>query len=326
MGDYSAYAMTGTFDSTDWRGYVKPYIGNGYQEREEPWVPGAQDIPVLITMHIARLFREPEYTLATRHDWSKIQRILRRTWPVRPPTFAECPPSPWPQRFAFDTEFNPSTYDGDTSLVRYSMSWGVHDEQTCVVEEEDIKTPLVAGRLTVVTQSAPADIYRLAKVVGIPARDVWTTFRIHDTIVKHAVLHPDHPHDLNYLGSIYASINRWKHLADDHPQLYAGCDAFGTLEVDNALERELDADPRSRWIYENVDGPAHRIFVDAQRRGVRTDPERITEVVGVLETATQDAQAHARAAVGWPINLGSSQQVGHQLYTVEGIKKPRGYK
>jgi len=323
QGDYAARVLTGTDDSTSWRGYVKPLIGYGL-ETGVPWVPGAHDIPVLITMHLARLFREPKYMLPVKHDWTKIPRLLRRTWPRVPPKFVDQPPHPWPQRFAFDTEFPQNLGPGDTMMHRFSMSWGVNDGETCVVESDDVVQPRLAGRPRVITQYAPADIYRLARVVGIAPWDLWSTFLIEDTMVKHATLHADHPHDLNFLGSIWASINRWKHLAEENPQLYAGCDALGTLEVDMGLEREFEADSISARVYREIDQPAHRVFVEAQRAGIATNPQRITEVVEILRHATTEARQRAQAAVGWPMNVGSASQVGHQLYTVEGIKKPRG--
>jgi hypothetical protein len=209
-------------------------------------------------------------------------------------------------------------------MHRFSMSWGVNDGETCVVESDDVVQPRLAGRPRVITQYAPADIYRLARVVGIAPWDLWSTFLIEDTMVKHATLHADHPHDLNFLGSIWASINRWKHLAEENPQLYAGCDALGTLEVDMGLEREFEADSISARVYREIDQPAHRVFVEAQRAGIATNPQRITEVVEILRHATTEARQRAQAAVGWPMNVGSASQVGHQLYTVEGIKKPRG--
>jgi DNA polymerase I-like protein with 3'-5' exonuclease and polymerase domains len=154
-------------------------------------------------------------------------------------------------------------------------------------------------------------------------KDAWRAFLIEDTVQKHAVLYSDMPHDLNFLGSLYASINRWKHLAGSYPEIYAGCDALGTWEVDVALERELSADPRSRVVWEQIDRPAIEIFTEAQYAGLRTNPERVKAVAGMLEEETRDAQARATAACGWPINIGSPPQVAHRLFNVEKLKLPR---
>jgi len=166
----------------------------------------------------------------------------------------------------------------------------------------------------VVTQYAPADIEHLA---DLSARDPWRAFTIDDTVWKHAALYSDHPHDLNYLGSIYSSMNRWKHLSEIEPQLYAGADAYGTWEVNQALEREFKRDPASRNVYENIDRPVLEYFVKAQYRGQRVDRARVKAVMDMLELDRDEAQARAIAVVGWPMKLSSPQQVAHRLYQEE---------
>ena len=161
-------------------------------------------------------------------------------------------------------------------------------------------------------------------MMGMDWRDaVWNSYLIEDTVWKHAVLWSDHPHDLNYLGSLYSSFNRWKHLADTDPVLYSGLDAVGLLEVDQALGRELDADPASRRVWETIDRPALREFVRAQYRGLRTDPQRVKEVVSLLQGVATEASLKAQAIAGWPINVGSPSQVAQRLYAIEGLRPKR---
>ena len=137
------------------------------------------------------------------------------------------------------------------------------------------------------------------------------------------MLFRSHPHDLNYLGSLYSSFNRWKHLSATDPILYSGLDAVGLLECDRALEREFDADSQSRSVWESIDRPALAEFVRAQYIGLRTDPRRIDEVADMLRAETEDAQLKAQAICGWPINVGSGPMTGHRLYAIEGIKPIR---
>jgi DNA polymerase I-like protein with 3'-5' exonuclease and polymerase domains len=159
---------------------------------------------------------------------------------------------------------------------------------------------------------------------GMNWRDeVWDRYLIEDTVWKHATLWSDHPHDLNYLGSLYGSFNRHKHLSESDPILYSGLDATVLLEVDRALERELGADPASRRVWETIDRPALRSFVTAQYRGLRTDPSRIRDVVSLLQGETDEASLKAQAIAGWPINVGSPSQVAHRLYAIEGLRPKR---
>src|SRR3990172_4160923 len=143
QGDYAAMMLTGRTvsdgdTSTGWRGYLLPYIEQPPIVPAEPWVPLPGDLPVLVTVHLARLFREPWLTLPTRRDWTKVPRILRHLWPSQPPRFIDVPPETWPDTFTFDTEFyrkeGREDGDPDTRLVRYSLSWGPGDGETAVVE------------------------------------------------------------------------------------------------------------------------------------------------------------------------------------------------
>lgn len=322
QGDYAAMMLTGDWSSTEWRGYAVPYIGQRPVDDSQPWVPTPHDLPVLVTVHLARLYREPELKLPTRMDWTKVSRMLRRTWPRKPPAFRFEPIERWPSAFAFDTEYVPG-FEGFASsdLVCYSMSWGTGDRQTAVVEQSEHERPVWEGRPRVITQYAPADVRHLQRLTGV--KDAWRAFLIEDTVQKHAALYSDMPHDLNFLGSLFASINRWKHLAGSDPEIYSGCDALGTWEVDVALERELSADPRSRVVWEEIDRPAIEIFTEAQYAGLRTNPERVKAVAGLLVEETHDAQARATAACGWPINIGSPPQVAHRLFNIEKLKLPR---
>lgn len=335
QGDYASVLLTGRTvsdgdSSTGWRGYVVPYLGQPPTVYEQPWVPLPGDLPVLVTVHLARLFREPWLTLPTRRDWSKVPRILRHLWPQRPPRFVERPPDEWPAYFTFDTEFyrkdGHEDNDPDTQLIRYSMSWGPGDGETAVVEwtpEHRAPVPPRDIRPRAVTQYAPADVWHLSRI-SHTGRDVWDRFLIEDTVWKHATLWSDHSHDLNFLGSIYSRFNRWKHLSDTDPVLYSGLDAVGLWDVDQALERELNADPLSRKVWETIDRPALGEFVRAQYKGLATNPARVDEAVRLLKGRAEDAQARGRAICGWPINIGSPPQVSKRLYEVEGIKVPRG--
>ena len=327
QGDYAAVTLTGGTVG-EWRGYVRPLVSvHPRPVVSEPWVPSGDYMPVLLTVHLARLFREPSLTLSTRLDWAKVPRILTGKWPRRPPEFAEGPPQEWPEVFAFDTEYWHEEGSAPTSarLTRWSAAWGTGDGETCVVEAGHAGPRLFHGRPRVITQYAPADVHHLAALTGTDWRDsVWQQFLIEDTVWKHAVLWSDHPHDLNYLGSLYSSFNRWKHLSESDPILYSGLDAVGLLEVDIALERELHADPASRQVWQSIDRPALGEFVRAQYRGLRTDPSRVNEVVGQLQAETVDAQRKAQAIVGWPINLASNPQVSQRIFDIEQLGRPLG--
>lgn len=326
QGDYAALAHTGDSSSTDWRGWLVPHVdsvaGRGQVHLSSVWTPTPRDLPVLVTVHLARLYRDASLKLATKMDWAKVGRVLAGKWPRRPPAFRDVPFVHWPRRFAFDTEFELND-DYSGRLHRYSASFGTGDLETTVVEASDHVRPRLEGRPNLITQYAPADMRQLSRLAGLPLRELWTAFLVDDTVFKHASLYSDTEHNLDYLGSLYASFNRWKHLGDVAPQQYAGCDALGTLEVDNSLNLELNRDPQTRQVYETIDRPTIRHFVEAQYAGLMVYQKRRIEIETMLEAEVADARAHAIAAAGWPLNVGSPEQVSHRLFTVEGLKPPR---
>lgn len=313
QGAYALQGLTGERDVDSWRGYALDMAASSHLV--EPWAPRmGRDVPVLATMHLARLFCEPTLTLATMADWAKLARLLKGTWPRKPPAFTTHPPAAWPKRFTFDTEFDRQT----KWLQRWSMAYrGLQQEPVVkVVERSKSLPPVFTGsEHTAVSQYTPADMRHLAWVSQVP----WTTFQVEDTVWKHAVLYSDHPHDLNYLGSLWSSMNRWKHLSEADPLLYAGCDAWGLWEVDEALEGELRRDPLSAKVWTTIDRPAIPYFVEAQYRGLRVSARRLGEVIGQLHHEARDSQARATAIAGWPLSLASPAQVAHRLFKVERL-------
>ena len=332
LGDYGAQVLTGE-GIGDWRGYLRPVSGRALPESlrldgvNEPWIPNAQDHKVLVSVWPPDLHKQPSLTMATRADWSKVARIMAGKWPRRPPSYLENPVKVWPAEFAFDTEYYYTDGSSLTTLIRYSLAWGTGDNECTVVERGDHRLPVLQGKPRVVSQYAPADMRHLDRLSGGRgdglSASFWNTFTIEDAVWKHAVLWSDQDHDLNYLGSIYSSFNRWKHLSTENPRLYSALDACGLFEIDTALQRELDADPQSKRVWEGIDRPALGEFVRAQYRGLRTDPARVQQVIGQLEEVMLKASRKGVASVGWPINVGSDKQTAHQLYKVEGLKVPR---
>lgn len=313
LGVYATYALTGEARGEDVgdeeerkpdpRGYLLHMLG---QDRQ------GGPPSVFVSPHPARLFgKQPQYEPVVRRDWRKVGRILAGTWPRQPPSFLYEPLQTWPGDFALDTEFTPQG-----KLVRYSMTWGGRDGETAVVEAEAHLRPVWNGVPRITVQYAPADVLHLQHLSGV--EDPWRAFDLQDTVWLHALLWPDLPHNLNFLGSLYGSINRWKHLADVDPQLYAGCDSLVTWEVKEALEAELGRDPQLARVWE-MDKQVLKHFVRGQQWGLAVDRGRAKEVQGELKERMEVARRQMQAVVGWPINPGSGPQVGKRLWEEERL-------
>jgi hypothetical protein len=272
------------------------------------------DLPVLATVHLAAIFRDPSLSLPTRMDWAKVPRILRGEWPVSFPGFKTEPPQVWPRVSAFDTEFDPLT----RGLTRFSLFDG--RERPWVIEAQDVGQVALSpySTPTVYMHNVEADILHLERMMGPRVHQ----FRIEDTMLMHSVLWSDLPHDLEYLGSLFARINRWKHLGYDSLDYSAG-DAIGTWDVAMALAKEMEEDPQSTWVYRHSVFPLIPTIMEAEKVGLELDQERVLQAIEHFETEREMVSLEAQVYAGYGINLGSPEQVGRWLYEVEkiGVKK-----
>ena len=331
QGDYALLWATGESSSTNWRGWVLPFKGTAASGAKlhlsSIWVPTPQDLPVLATVHLARLYKpKSEWLyLPTAKDWGKAARVLQRTWPSSCPPFRSAYRPPWPSiPFAFDTEFYTREDFGPT-LIRYSIAWESREKgsQICVVEGGAPHYPVPVRGLHVIAQNWWADLANFEALTGV--NDAYLHNTLHDLMLAHSVLYSDMPHDLDFLGSIYSSMNRWKHLREREgaAQLYSAADAWGAWECWPSIQAEFEKDPRSREIYSEYVRPMIPVIQKAQAQGRRVWKPRIIEGVESMQYQREDAQLRAQAAAGWPINLASPQQVGAQLYGAEGLPQPR---
>jgi uracil-DNA glycosylase family 4 len=332
MGEHALWATTGEGMEkrrtlSAWRGWVLPSALPNAPRRvpNYVWTPGEDGrVPVLATYHLAYLFRDPSAHTPAQSDWRKVARILAGTWPEALPAIDPQPPAEWPRRAAFDTEFVIAT----RALIRYSLAWRAADgtPQVHVVEAADATPVPTPDQVAVIMHNAAADVPFLSMV--IPGAMV----SVEDTMYAHAALWPGKSedesevavgtaHTLEYVGSLYARVNRWKHLSESNPREYSGADALGTWDVAMALDREFTRDPQSRAVYQLM-LRCLPIISRAHHEGLRVDQAYALEALAALEARMADATLQGHMAAGWPMSVGSPAQVQHHLYTVEGMRPP----
>lgn len=348
LGDYALWATTGE-DGGDpppyeisrkiagWRGWTLPWSPFQRRTHLDIWTPpgphsgpltlerssttpGAAE-PVLghtrgdhtpivyVTLHPASVYEAPWLRPAVLRDWQKLGELLAGRWPLPLPRIQRRMTA-WPPEFAYDTEF---WEQGQTQrLVRWSAA--TQDEVWCVEAGVRVPPPPTEPPLVVMHQ-ADADIDRLHKFFG------GLKIRHEDTMYAHHALHAELAHGLDFLGSLYARTNRWKHLVNNSPVTYSAGDAFGTWDVWCALKGELARDPQSEWVYRNCLLPLLQIVARARRVGILVDRERARLAVRSLQEAQLEQVCRVQAASGWPLNLNSGFHVAAQGY---GVEKWRG--
>src|SRR5574338_1016641 len=320
LGEWPLWAATGE-DGGDpppygisrkvggWRGWTLPYSPFMRQALPNIWTPNSSTSGVgcvYVSLHPASIYESPWMKPAAMRDWQKLGELLAGRWP-RPLPPVERTMARWPDEFAYDTEFY--EHAGRQVLTRWSASDG---ERVWVVEASEPHPPHLNRNYHVVLHQADADVDTLEGTLG-------PRYSLDDTMYAHAALHAELAHDLDFLGSLYARTNRWKHLVRTNPVVYSAGDALGTWDVWRALRAELARDHDTRRVYETCLLPLLPIVARARRMGIRVEQKRAEASVRALREAQRVLQLGAMAAAGWPLSLSSAKQVTTHLYDVEGL-------
>lgn len=312
--------------TSEWRGWLLPHKTHQIDSGSTICTPqvGQYPPPVLSTYTNKDVAIRPEMQLPSRMDWVKVGRYLRGEWPNALGEIIDKPFHIWPSVCSYDTEF---TYPGPKRLLRINVA--TPDRRVWVIEAENVKKYTLVKPVKIIAHNWIADLGFLRQQVG-PEKYI----QLEDTMYMNSVLWSGMAREkdddsrkglglgqgLDFLGSMYASINRWKHLSLSNPRVYAAGDAVATLDVWDNLQAQFAQDVQSEWIYRNCVLPLLPIIYEAEERGMKVNRARAREVAAALEERTRQAELKAQAYVGWPILMSSAAQVGHQLYGVEGVK------
>ena len=293
----------------------------------------------LAVLHIADLFREPKMVLPSQMDWARIPRILKGALPKPVPPRPVCVPGAcedalnWmgdmiaspPDYFVLDTEY---TISGKTLLTLGLGARRGDSFSGCQVMQiprlhswERLALPktlhTLVGVAPVVVQNLMADLPVLRDNWQIP----FTAYKqIEDLMLAHALLWTEFPHDLEFLASLYSAYPKLKHLSERDPALYNWGDVLATDESWQAVARDLRADPQTEHIYRTRSLPLAFVLIRGHEAGVKVDKLYAQSSLIKLGVVTHRANLRAQATAGYPINVGSTQQVQKILLERDGIK------
>jgi len=92
------------------------------------------------------------------------------------------------------------------------------------------------------------------------------------------------------------------------------------------LKGELERDPETKWVYENLQKPLIPIVLKHHQRGIATDPEKVKIALAAISAQQGESVLRAQAYAGWGINLRSPKQLAYWLFDAEGIKVRRTFR
>ncbi len=262
-----------------------------------------------------------KYTDPTPRELLDIELLQR----ALPPIDTE-----WGRKFeglvCVDLEWNPDT--GELETI------GVGNEQLCVQVAcrgviDDWPRIIdwfmdVIKRHRVVIQNADGDIRKL-RANGFPISGPGSFLKLDDPMQAHSVLHSEDEHSLEYLSLVHGVLPPHKHLqwVRGAESVYNAADLVQTCAVWRAIDKELTADVRARFIYETWNMPFIWIGIEGEEKGIRVAPGVPEKLFEKYDVKRQQAQLLIQAYCGWPVNINSPDQFKHVVYNLEGLPVQR---
>ncbi|HSM22197.1 MAG TPA: DNA polymerase, partial [Rubrivivax sp.] len=186
---------------------------------------------------------------------------------------------------------------------------------------EDAGAPKVA-------QNAKYDLHVFANH-GIAVRGV-----VHDTMLQSYVLEAHLTHGLEKLAERHLGrkglsyedlcgkgVNQIPFAQVDVARAteYSGEDSEMTLHVHRTLWPRLEAEPKLRAIYQDIEMPVAAILQRIERHGVLIDAAVLARQSRELAERMVALEQEAYAIAGQPFNLGSPKQIGEMLFGKLGL-------
>lgn len=153
-----------------------------------------------------------------------------------------------------------------------------------------------------------------------------------DTMLAYHLFFEEHGHALETLCNLYTDMGDYGREAADHKKNMAECplavlwkyqaaDADCTLRVALVLDEMLDAEPKFRWIFENITMPLSTVSMHMEERGVLVDSEKAEKLVETYDAlvVVEKEKLYALPDVPKDFNYRSHPQRTKLLFGVLGL-------
>lgn len=204
---------------------------------------------------------------------------------------------------------------GDSAGV-VSIDWTTLDD----VQRNALRAAveLLVRRVPAVYHNACADL-KIMRRHGFDVNPA-THAEIDDTMLAHAVLHPEEAHTLEHLNAELRILPPYKDLAAVAPVEYNAADIFATWRAWALLQQEFARDPAAEYVYRELSVAYLReLQIEQEETGIRVAADVARDLLREYTARVRQADMLALASAGWPINLRSSPQMKTWLYAVEDL-------
>jgi len=186
-----------------------------------------------------------------------------------------------------------------------------------VRDDVRIHVSQITQRVPVVYHNAVADIRKMREN-DFPV-SVQSHKQLDDTMLADAVLFAEEDHDLGDVIRRHGKLPEHKDLMDADLSIYNAADVVGTVISWEGLERAFAGDPRAEHVYRSQSLPLLPHIIENEARGIAVDAEVAYRLKDKFDRKCEEAQRLAQAYCGYPINLGSPDQMQHSFYAVEKL-------
>lgn len=148
-----------------------------------------------------------------------------------------------------------------------------------------------------------------------------THLQLEDTMLADAVVNAEEDHDLGSLNERHGKLPPYKDLMKVAPREYNAGDVVAPVLLWKYYYAvEFAKDPAAEAVYrEQSLAFLAEIQIETEEAGIRVDKSRPYPLWDKYSQKREQAVKLAQAYSGWPINLGSPDDMKHALYTVEGM-------
>lgn len=176
-------------------------------------------------------------------------------------------------------------------------------------------------------------------IVVLKKYDIEVKGKLFDTMIAHYVLNPELRHNMDYMAETflqYKTIHieeligprgknqlNMRDIAPENVRDYACEDADITLQLKNALEKEIVKNNIEKLLYE-IEFPLIYVLADMEYTGVSLDSEALKESSNEITKSLQDIEQEIYKLSGFEFNINSTKQVGEILFErLKVIDKPK---
>lgn len=334
-----------------------------YRWRGHLLYPRRRDLPTTyVVEHLASVTRDPKMWWVAELDWRKITRLPE--WFQSIPGRLIASASNWGSviewfveasrtapEVAIDTEYIGRPFEpGQPILTIIGLAYRSREgvikglQLHCRSAEGWMKASFyhhlqeLVRICPVIFQNYAADMPILKRCAGVQYESYK---RIDDTMLGHAILYCELPHDLEFLTSIYGMFPKLKHLGDnDVPEatkweslrwlqehngltvvdgdtpdlLYNWGDAIETLTIKGFLDKGFETDPQAYSVYQNQSLKLIPQLIRSMERGIKVNKPRVMAAKVEYEERVRMATKLAETYYGRPINIGSDMQLKYYCY------------